>query len=273
MNGMLPIATPELALRVESAEHVGLVKRMEAFLTDAAYRGRVAVQPFGSGTALIHQEHPAGFFNKVIGLTEADVELLPEIIAHYAAYATPCRVKTNPVLATPKLLAALAEHGFVAEDFGTSSMYGLATEEIPALPDGVTVQKLAFEEIGLFAMTYTEAMGLPAERADAIAHSNRLIAANNPDYHYYLALVDGVPASVAMMFLHDRMGSLCTAATFPQYRGRGLQQALIYRRMQDAARLGCDLVVSQAAYNSSSHRNMLRCGMAVAFSDLVFLKQ
>ncbi|ARU61120.1 hypothetical protein CBW65_08810 [Tumebacillus avium] len=273
MNGTLPIATPELALRVESAEHVGLIKRLEAFQTDASKRDGVGLKSFGSGTALIYKESPAGFFNKVIGLTEADVHLLPEILEFYAAYDVVCRVKTNPVLATPNLLAALTEHGFVVEEFATSSMYGLATEEIPPLPDGITVQKLTIEEIEQFAELYTQAMGLAPERAASLAHNNRLIAANNSDYHYYIAAADGVPASVAMMFLHDGMGSFCAAATLPEYRGRGLQQALIYQRIQDAARMGCDLVVGQAAYNSSSQRNMLRSGMGVAFSDLVFIKQ
>lgn len=272
MSSTLPIVTVELAKRLEGAEHLGLVQRLEAMMQDEKRHDQAVLKRFGDGTALINLENSWPFMNKVIGLTDADVHLLPEIVDHYAAYGVPCRVKTNPAYATPELLAALRQHGFVAEDFSTTTLYGVATEAIPPVSQGVSVRKMEGDEFDLFGELYVRAMNLPAERAQSVAHNQRLIA-SHADYHYYFASVDGEDAGVAMMFLHDRMGSFCAAATCQEHRGRGLQQALLSARMQDAARLGCDLVVAQAAFASTSQRNMLRCGMQIAFSDLVFIKQ
>ncbi|ASS76879.1 hypothetical protein CIG75_19290 [Tumebacillus algifaecis] len=270
MERTFPIVTPELAKRLEAVEHVGLVRRVEALQTDESKRESVSLKRFGNGTALINKKNPWSFINKVIGLQVEDLPLLPEIVEYYAAHDVTCRIKTNPAYATGEFLAALSAHGFVAEEFSDSTMYGVATEDIPPLPEGITIQKLTYDQMDQFAQLYTQAMNQPPARAASIAHNNRLIAAANSGYHYYTAAVDGVPASVAMMFLLDGVASFCTAATLSDYRGHGLQQALINRRIQDAARLGCELIVAQAAFNSPSHRNMLRSGMQVAFTDLMF---
>jgi hypothetical protein len=70
--------------------------------------------------------------------------------------------------------------------------------------------------------------------------------------------VNGQPAAAATLYVHDRVGYLADSATDPSFRRRGLQVALVRRRMRDAGVSGADLIFSGAEPFSSSHRNMER---------------
>ena len=79
------------------------------------------------------------------------------------------------------------------------------------------------------------------------------------------ARCEGRPAAAAILFVHDKVGYCADATTDPAFRGRGLQTALLARRIADARAAGVDFVCSGADFLSQSHRNMERVGMRVQF--------
>jgi hypothetical protein len=89
-----------------------------------------------------------------------------------------------------------------------------------------------------------------------------------PEWRLYLALVDGLPASVALLHIQDGLAWLAGATTIERLEGRGCQSALIHRRLTDAAKAGCRLVAVQTAANVPSFRNMQRAGFTVAYSKV-----
>jgi ribosomal protein S18 acetylase RimI-like enzyme len=89
-------------------------------------------------------------------------------------------------------------------------------------------------------------------------------------WRLYLARVDGEPAGAALLTLDEDIGYLANASTLPEYRGRGVQTALIARRIGDAAACGCDTVCSGAAFGSVSQRNLQRAGLHVAYTKAVW---
>lgn len=82
----------------------------------------------------------------------------------------------------------------------------------------------------------------------------------------FLALVDGEAAGGAAMTIHDGVCGLFGASTLPDFRGRGIQTALLAARISVAANEGCDLAVSIAQPGSISHRNIERAGFRVAYT-------
>ncbi|MGZ4436606.1 MAG: GNAT family N-acetyltransferase [Nocardioidaceae bacterium] len=72
--------------------------------------------------------------------------------------------------------------------------------------------------------------------------------------------------AAATLFVGNGVGTLAGAATLPSHRGRGAQQALMVRRMRDAAAAGCAVVTCEtgaetAADPNPSLHNMRRLGL------------
>jgi GNAT superfamily N-acetyltransferase len=88
-----------------------------------------------------------------------------------------------------------------------------------------------------------------------------------PNTRRYLALVNKKPAAAATLSVTEGVASLGGAATLPDFRGKGIQTALMAIRIQDAAKES-DLIMMEATAGTSSHRNAERAGLRVAWSQL-----
>jgi hypothetical protein len=80
----------------------------------------------------------------------------------------------------------------------------------------------------------------------------------------YLAFVDGEAAAGGGMSIRDGLISLFGAATLPRFRGRGVQTALIKRRLDQG--VGCDLARTCTRPGSTSQRNAERLGFRVMYT-------
>ncbi|WP_227375603.1 hypothetical protein [Haladaptatus halobius] len=121
----------------------------------------------------------------------------------------------------------------------------------------MTRRELTGGELDLFADVYVEGFGLPDDIRSGVAANNEVLA-DRAAWRFFVACVDGVPASVGVLHAKSRIGSLAAAATRPDFRGRGCHMALVRRRMLVAEREGCDLVVGEARFASTSQNNMVR---------------
>ncbi len=62
------------------------------------------------------------------------------------------------------------------------------------------------------------------------------------------------------------------AGTLPAFRGRGMQKALLARRLADAQAAGCDLAVVTTAPGSRSQDNVMRRGFELLYTRAVLVK-
>lgn len=83
----------------------------------------------------------------------------------------------------------------------------------------------------------------------------------------YAARLAGATAGGATLRVDDatRVAQLCGAGTHPEHRRRGVQAALLERRLADAARAGCELAVVTTAPGSKSQENAHRMGFELAY--------
>ena len=77
----------------------------------------------------------------------------------------------------------------------------------------------------------------------------------------YIADYDGQPVGMASFPIMDGVGYFGTAGVLPEYRGRGIQTALIGRRLADAPVLGCDLALGGGSMGTTTYRNFERAGL------------
>ena len=86
----------------------------------------------------------------------------------------------------------------------------------------------------------------------------------------YLARAEGVPAGEALLVQFDDVAYLAEASTVPAFRRRGIQRALIARRLADARSAGATVVFGGVEYGDASWSNMRAMGLSEASVTVTF---
>jgi GNAT superfamily N-acetyltransferase len=86
------------------------------------------------------------------------------------------------------------------------------------------------------------------------------------DWHCFVAFEAAEPAGAGALYVTGKIGWLGIGATVPAHRGKGAQSALIAKRIEAAAGLGCELVVTETGMPiegraGPSYRNLMRAGL------------
>jgi len=81
----------------------------------------------------------------------------------------------------------------------------------------------------------------------------------------FLVCVDGQPAGGGMLGIVEGVALLSGTGVLPQFRGKGLQKALIGARLAFAQDRGCDLACASTAPGTASQRSYEACGFKVAY--------
>ncbi|MGH2918814.1 MAG: GNAT family N-acetyltransferase [Solirubrobacteraceae bacterium] len=110
-----------------------------------------------------------------------------------------------------------------------------------------------------FARIVRISYGLPAAVEAAVAR------APARGWQCWLALDGDEPAGAAGLLVADGAGYLGYAGTLDAHRGKGAQSALLRARIERAAELGCDMLITETGERrddlpSNSYRNILRAG-------------
>ncbi|MCT2197279.1 GNAT family N-acetyltransferase [Paenibacillus sp. p3-SID1389] len=92
------------------------------------------------------------------------------------------------------------------------------------------------------------------------------------DFQNFVAYLGGEPAGMGSLFMRGDTGYLANDFTFPAYRKRGIQTALIRHRLQTARELGLKRVYTDVEFASASHANMLKCGFELVYVNTFWMK-
>ncbi|HVY97061.1 MAG TPA: GNAT family N-acetyltransferase [Solirubrobacterales bacterium] len=111
--------------------------------------------------------------------------------------------------------------------------------DLPTMP-GIEVLELGMDEGEGMSAIAAEGLGLP-EWAGTLFFD----LPARPNWHCYVALLEGSLASCGAMMVSDGIAELGVDATLPEARGRGCQLALLRHRMTVAAELGCETLLAE----------------------------
>jgi GNAT superfamily N-acetyltransferase len=234
----------------------------------AAERG-VEARDFGPVQAtVVSALAGVGMMNLVLGATE------PGAVedGHLAAAAEWIRARqvAGYVPVTPGLPESEAAESWLTAN-GFSPGYAwmkFARDAHPprfAAPADVEVVALAGGEQAPFGMIAATGFGLPVWAAAFFAD-----LPGHPDWHCYVARIDGEAQACAAMLVDGEIAEFGLAATLEPARGRGCQRALLRRRILDAAAAGCRTLFVETGERvpdrpSASYRNILRAGFEEAY--------
>lgn len=225
-----------------------------------------AVRQFESGgrqlTALASARVQHVIFNRVFEMTNADIGQLDTILHFYQEQRASPMFDLSPYVVeyAPErdgLLDALAARGFYQRSFH-QMLYGQPHADTPPPPDHITIRSVeTHDEVDALAYIYGQIRGTADQ--DAIR-----VLVGQPNYRCFLAFIDGTAAGLGILHIKNGAASMANGMTLPEYRGRGVQTALLYHRMRTAAEAGCTLMVSQCQAGSISQRNQQRIGFQIA---------
>jgi ribosomal protein S18 acetylase RimI-like enzyme len=90
----------------------------------------------------------------------------------------------------------------------------------------------------------------------------------------FVASIEGKMAAcgAGLVIPEHRIFAVCGAGTLAEFRGRGLQTALLRARLAAAAEAGCEYAVVLTQGGTPSQRNCERLGFRVAYSKVTVIK-
>jgi GNAT superfamily N-acetyltransferase len=268
-----------LAARIDRAE-----ARMCAHIAEWVGGTRPESAPFVlpvSGGQAVYVG-PSSPVNKVIGLgfdAELDVVALERIEREWSRRSEPVRIEMS-ILTDPALGSALTDRGYRLHGFENVLGLRLPPEAASPGPSGISVELATPAEwrtwMDIAVDAFTNFDGTGSVPPDALEREHLRATLEEmmgvPGFIRYLARVDGEAVGEAAMRIDGDLAQLAGAGTRPHARGRGVQKALLQRRLADARTAGCTLAVVTTAPGTRSQDNVMRRGFDLLYTRAVLLK-
>ena len=212
-----------------------------------------------TSVAFMAKNLPSPSFNRAVGLRAEHEPIVASLVAWYREHESAGCFVLEPGYYSEGLGRRLVELGYCPSGFHATLIGEPASLEPP--PAGFVIERVATAAaMEDYLDAYVAGWGLAARDHEGFKANVRPWL-DEPGWSLYLARIDNRPAAAAALFVRGATAYCADAATDPAFRRRGLQAALLRRRLQDAGAAGADFVWSGAEYLSTSHRNMERVGM------------
>jgi GNAT superfamily N-acetyltransferase len=198
---------------------------------------------------------------------------LDRVEEFYRSHAAPSQVDVCP-LTDSSLLELLKQRGYTMSELNNVLYRRIRDDEpFPAPSPGVELRPAEAHEAEIWADIVGRGFseGAPCSPEFLQMFTPLFQMANTVPY---FASLDGKLAGGAggLIVTERKLLALSGAATLPEFRGHGIQTALLNARMQVAAKSGCDLAVTITLGGSTSQRNAERLGFRVAYSKATMVK-
>ncbi len=257
----------DLIDRVIAVENAYAVSRVTVLQSLPGNPVGIEVRAIGdNAVALMARYFPNPNFNRVVGLKGEHARKIEPLVRWYRDNDVAPRFEILPRETDGELGRELARLGLYPSEFHTALVRDVGS---PPEAGNVPLEQVSdAATMDVFLDAYIAGWKIP----DGAGFKRNVSAGwlDRPGWSFYFARVDGKPAAEGILYVRDGTGYLADASCDPACRGRGLQTALLARRIADAAKAGANLVCSGAAYLSTSHRNMERAGMRILFNRAIW---
>jgi GNAT superfamily N-acetyltransferase len=270
---LLPPMTRQLAQRIEQNDIDYSLSRLEGMQRAEDNPLRIQINRYGNVHAFLIGGWPEFWYgNKVLGLEPSSEMYLDEILELFNSHHLSFRFEIMPGNLNSSLASRLHRLRFCQMGFNTA-VYGLPSL-IPeaASNEHIRVREVQPNEVDLFLDVYQHGFGLPRlnpKEREAVLSWLRRAKSN---LYLCISHIDDRPAGVGVLYMENGIGLLADAATLPEFRGKGCHTALIHHRIRQAEKQDCDLLTSFVEFGSTSHLNLERAGLRVAYTKSMWWK-
>ncbi|AKU90942.1 acetyltransferase, GNAT family [Vulgatibacter incomptus] len=206
------------------------------------------------------------------GPVEADE--LDRLVRFYADRGVEPRIEICPFV-DESLLRGLADRGFTVRDFENLLVRDLRGGALPQADGGPDRLEIARVDPSNEAQVRTFIdVSTSGFRPEGEALAEPLLSltrgmVSSPSNRCFLALYEGEPAGGGAVGVSGSIGALFGTSVLPRYRRRGIQRALILRRLQQARDEGCTHAVIASKPGIATERNATRVGFFLAYTKVL----
>ncbi|MGA7906799.1 MAG: GNAT family N-acetyltransferase [Candidatus Sulfotelmatobacter sp.] len=199
-------------------------------------------------------------------------EDLDRVEQFYRAHEAPSQVDVCP-LHEPTVLEMFKERGYAVAELNNVLYRRLDPKETwPSPPEGCELRPGRPEEAETAGAIVEQAFfpdGAPEPFRGLLSPLYQMDGALT-----FVANIAGkmVACGAGLVIPEHRVFGLFGAGTLLEFRGRGLQTALLRVRMEAAAKAGCEYAVVVTQGGTTSQRNCERLGFRVAYSKVTVIK-
>jgi len=204
-------------------------------------------------------------------VSSSDLDRVEEF---YRSHGAPAQLDVCP-LTDESLLNLVKDRGYALAELNNVLYRQLSRDEVfPPPASGVEIRPAKPDEAELWADVigrgFREGEPCPPDFAAMFTPLFQI-----PRSVPFFAWVDGKLAGGGGGLIVDehKLIALSGAATLPEFRGRGVQTAVLHARLKLAIQEGCDLAVTITRGGTTSQRNAERLGFRVAYSKATVIKQ
>ena len=259
---MPPFLTSDLALarRLEAAEAAN------GFAMAAG--ANAEAEPILGGCALFAGPGSPMTHALGIGMDPAAAAEFDRLEEFFRARSSACLIDLCP-LAHPTVVEQVTRRGYKVIEFNNLMLRRAEAVAEPELP-GVRIAPCPPDHRGEWGRLILNGF---SDGAPLTPEMLAVLDVMAPAGYELTAEIDGRPAGGAAMSIRNGVALLFGDATLPDARGRGLQQALIRRRVNLAHQAGCDWVMATVLPGSGSHRNYERAGFHLAYMRVNLMRE
>jgi GNAT superfamily N-acetyltransferase len=261
-----------LARRLEAVEEIPQVLYARVFQKTRPEMGAAVEEICGGHMVFAGLGSPIG---RVTGagldqpFTAADLD---RVETFYRERKAPAQVDLCP-LHDPEVFELMKERGYAIAELNNVLYRKLeGNEEFPAPPAGFEIRRSRIEDADAAGEIVERAFfpeGAPEQYRGLMAPLYQM-----EDALAFIASCEGKMVACGTGVVVGKHGifTLGGAGTLAEFRGRGLQTALLRTRMTAAAKAGCEYAAVVTRGGTTSQRNAERLGFRVAYSKVTVIR-
>jgi GNAT superfamily N-acetyltransferase len=252
-------------MRLEGAELAG-IRDLFAAVPDsvAAELGVASTEIGGAHCGCVAAAPGSRILNHVVGLgleREATYTDLDAIDEFYSAYEVGYAVAIAP--GTSDLRDRLEGRGF-SDDYAWMK-FSRTTRSAPTVRTALRVERIGRDHGADFGRIVAAGFDYPPAAGEWLGE-----VTGRQRWWCFMAFEEDEPAATGALYVDGDVGWLGMAATLPEHRRKGAQNALLAARIEAARTAGCTLLATETGARvedrpSNSYRNILRADFVEAY--------
>jgi len=223
----------------------------------------------GKSSLIVDKNSPkSGYFNRVKGFGEEDIDKLKSILNIYSKYKIEPFFEITPNNITESVSRVLNKESYVnIEQLVYMELNELEVKEINSTIEIVKVSEANAEEFITIIQRSNEGMDISKEVVE-----KKKQYFYKPYFHNYIAYSSGEVAGIGSMYISGNAGYIANDYTFEKARGLGCQKTLLTHRINEAKKLGLESLYTDVVFGSISHNNMRKLGFKDIYTSSFWAK-